>query len=300
MLPIIDTHQHLWDLNKISMAWTAGSQKLNRSYVTADYLEATQGLNVVKAIYMEVDALPSLKVAEADYVLDLCGRGDNPTCAAVLSAFPAKEGFRDFIDRFRENPRVKGVRQVLHAPENPPGLCLEPAFVEDVRYLGESGLLFDLCLRPAELGDAAGLVDQCPATRFILDHCGNADPNMVNGRDPQPGNGDDTYLHSRGQWMRDMEELGKRENLACKISGIVARARSGWTAADLAPTVDHCLDCFGPDRVVFGGDWPVCTLGASYREWVTALLEIIADRSEEERRKLLHDNAVRIYGLNPG
>ena len=297
MLPIIDTHQHLWDLTRISMAWTAGSEKLNRSYVSADYLEATKDLNVVKAIYMEVDALPSLKVAEAEYVLDLCSRDDNPTCAAVLSAFPGREGFRDFIDRFKENPGVKGVRQVLHAPENPPRLCLEPAFVEDVRYLGESGLLFDLCLRPAELSDAGALVDQCPATRFILDHCGNADPNVVNGRDPQPGAGDDPYLHSSGQWMRDMEKLGKRENLACKISGIVARARSGWSAEDLAPTVDHCLDCFGPDRVVFGGDWPVCTLGASYRQWVTALLEIIADRSEEERRKLLHDNAVRIYGL---
>ena len=297
MLPIVDTHQHLWDLDRISMAWTAGSGTLNRSYVTADYLEATRGLNVVKAVYMEVDALPALKAAEAEYVLDLCGRGDNPTCGAVLSAFPAKEGFRDFIDRFGDNPLVKGVRQVLHAPENPKGTCLEPAFVEDVRYLGESGLLFDLCLRPAELRDAAALVDQCPGTRFILDHCGNADPNIVGGRDPEPGNGDDTYLHLRGQWMSDMEELGKRENLACKISGIVARAREGWTAADLAATVDHCLDCFGPDRVVFGGDWPVCTLGASYREWVTALLEIVADRGEEERRKLLHDNAVRIYGL---
>ena len=296
MLPIVDTHQHLWDLDRISMAWTAGSGTLNRSYVTADYLEATRDLNVVKAVYMEVDALPSLKAAEADYVLDLCGRDDNPTCGAVLSGFPAREGFRDYIDRFRENSSFKGVRQVLHAPEHPPGTCLEPAFVEDVRYLGDSGLLFDLCLRPSELSDGGVLVDQCPGTRFILDHCGNADPNIVAGRDPQPGDG--TYLHSRGQWMSDIEELGKRENLTCKISGIVARAREGWTAADLAPTVDHCLDCFGPDRVVFGGDWPVCTLGASYREWVAALLEIIADRSEEERRKLLHDNAVRIYGLN--
>ncbi len=297
MLPIIDTHQHLWDLNKISMAWTAASETLNRSYVSADYLEATADLNVVQAVYMEVDALPSLKVVEAEYVIDLCGRDDNPTCAAVLSAFPAKEGFRDFIDRFEEFSCVKGIRQVLHVPENPPGLCLEPAFVEDVRYLGESGLLFDLCIRPAELRDAAALVDECPATQFILDHCGNADPNIVNGRDPQPGNGDDTYLHSRQQWMREMEELGKRENLACKISGIVARARDNWTSADLAPTVDHCLDSFGPDRVVFGGDWPVCTLGGSYGQWAAALREIIAGRSEEERRKLLHDNAVRIYGL---
>ena len=83
-----------------------------------------------------------------------------------------------------------------------------------------------------------------------------------------------------------------------KISGIVARAPKGWKADDLAPIINFCVLQFGPERVVFGGDWPVCLLGASYRGWVTALKEVIADRSEAEQKKLLHDNAVRLYRLS--
>jgi predicted TIM-barrel fold metal-dependent hydrolase len=83
----------------------------------------------------------------------------------------------------------------------------------------------------------------------------------------------------------------------CKISGIVARAPEQWGPEHLAPLINHCLDQFGPDRVVFGGDWPVCKLRATYRQWVTALKEVIAGRSEEDQKKLLHDNAVRLYSL---
>jgi predicted TIM-barrel fold metal-dependent hydrolase len=95
-----------------------------------------------------------------------------------------------------------------------------------------------------------------------------------------------------------MAALAHRSNVICKISGIVARATPGnWNAATLAPAINHCLDVFGPDRVIFGGDWPVCTLVASYQEWATALREIIAQRSESEQRKLLHDNAANFYGV---
>ena len=153
-------------------------------------------------------------------------------------------------------------------------------------------MCFDLCLRPAELGDAVKLVDQCPGTQFILDHCGNADFYVVAGL----GNVGAETLHTRQQWMDDIRALADRPNVVSKISGIIARARPGdWTASDLAPTINHCLDSFGPDRVVFGGDWPVCTLGAPYASWVNALKLVIMNRSEEEQRKLLHDNAARIY-----
>ena len=95
-----------------------------------------------------------------------------------------------------------------------------------------------------------------------------------------------------------MAKLAEKKNTVCKISGIVARAPKGsWTAEDLAPIIDHCLQVFGPDRVLFGSDWPVCTRVATLRDWVQALKEVIRSRSETEQRKLLHDNAVRFYGL---
>ncbi len=135
---------------------------------------------------------------------------------------------------------------------------------------------------PKELPDAAKLIDACRGTRFILDHCGNAD---VQAKD-------------RSAWQKDMAEVAKRKNVVCKVSGIVATAELGkWTADDLAPIVNHTLEAFGPDRVMFGGDWPVCTKTATYKQWVTALQTIVADRPEAERRKLFSDNAVRFYGL---
>ena len=96
----------------------------------------------------------------------------------------------------------------------------------------------------------------------------------------------------------DIVQFGKCKQVMCKISGIVASARPNqWTADDLAPIVNHTVDAFGPQRVMFGGDWPVCTLAASYRQWVEALKMIVRNRPEADQRKLFHDNAVRFYGL---
>lgn len=298
MLPIIDTHQHLWDLSKFTLPWVDGAPAINRSYLQSDYAAATAGLNVVKAVYMEVDVDPAQQVAEAHYIIEQCKREDTPTAGAVISGRPGAETFAAYITQFKGNPYIKGVRQVLHVPETPAGYCLQPTFVKNIQLLGELGMSFDLCLRPSELRDAVKLVDQCPATRFVVDHCGNADPNVIAAPTDLPRDPGNPFSHTRRQWLDDMQALANRPNVICKISGIVARAVPGqWTAATLAPAVNHCLDVFGPERVVFGGDWPVCTLVASYREWVTALQEIIADRSAQEQRKLLHDNAERFYGL---
>jgi predicted TIM-barrel fold metal-dependent hydrolase len=290
IFPIIDTHQHLWDLDKFSLPWLKTAPALAKSYLPHDYAEATADLGkfgdlparIVQTVYMEVDVTPSQQTAEGDYVLDLCRRADNPMTAAVLSGRPGSEGFGKYLDHFKDASAVKGIRRVLHVDETPSGACLEKAFVAGVRLLGERGLRFDLCMRARDLPDAAKLIDLCPDTRFILDHCGNAD---VQAKD-------------RSQWHKDIAKVAERKNVVCKVSGIVASAKKGaWTADDLAPIVRHTLEVFGPDRVMFGGDWPVCTLAASYAQWVAALRDIVADRSAAEVRKLFHDNAVRFYEL---
>ncbi len=97
-----------------------------------------------------------------------------------------------------------------------------------------------------------------------------------------------------------MTEIGKRKNLVCKVSGFVASSpgRGKWTLDDLAPIINHTLDSFGPDRVMFGGDWPVCLLGVEkYADWLSALKTTVKDRSDEQQKKLFHDNAVKFYGL---
>ncbi|HVS39526.1 MAG TPA: amidohydrolase family protein [Gemmataceae bacterium] len=282
MLPIVDTHQHLWDLSRFRLPWLKQDDVLYRSYVLSDYAEATVGLNVVKTVYMEVDVAPEQQTEEAEHVIGLCQRADSPMAAAVIGGRPASDEFPKYIGRFKDSPYIKGVRQVLHVDGTPPGYCLDAKFINGVRLLGELGKSFDLCMRAKDLPDAAKLIDACPGTRFILDHCGNAD----------------AQAKDRSQWQKDMREIARRQNVVCKVSGIVASAAPGkWKADDLAPIINLTLAVFGPDRVMFGGDWPVCTKAATYRQWVEALEEVVSERQEEDQHKLFYGNAVRFYGL---
>ncbi len=172
-LPIIDTHQHLWDLDKFKLPWVKEGSPLAKNHVSSDYLKATAGLNVVKAVYMEVDVAVEQQAAEAEYILGICRRLDTPTVAAVISGRPASDGFAKYLEPYRRSDLIKGVRQVLHGDSTPAGFCLDKNFIRGVRLLGDLGKSFDLCMRPGELLDAAKLIDECPGTRFILDHCGN-------------------------------------------------------------------------------------------------------------------------------
>ena len=282
MQPVIDTHQHLWDLSKFRLPWTANNPQMNRNYTMADYLAATSGIGIVKSVYLEVDVDPTQQQAEADYVVELCRKKEGPLAAAVISGRPAAESFRKYIAPYKGHPYVRGVRQVLHGPDTPAGYCLQKSFISGIQYLGELGLSFDICVRAVELPDAAKLIDACPGTQFILDHCGNA---KVQAAD-------------HNAWKRDMADVAKRKNVVVKVSGIIASAKPGaWTVEQLAPIVNHTLDSFGPQRVMYGGDWPVCTLAASYRQWYDALNQIVSTRPEAERRQLFHDNAARWYRL---
>jgi predicted TIM-barrel fold metal-dependent hydrolase len=290
MLPVVDTHQHLWNLDEFKLAWfdpkTPEGKILGHTFGPKEYAEATKGLNVVKAVYMEVDVVPEQQQKEADYVTELCKNGKTVTCAAVVSGRPNSDGFAEYARQFKGSKYVKGVRQVLHVKSTPAGYCLDEQFMKGVQLLGDLGLSFDMCARPAELPDFAKLADKCPGTRFILDHCGNADLKHTPAQ--------------REQWKKDMAEIAKRKNLVGKVSGFIASApaRGKWTLDDLAPVINHTMEVFGPDRVMFGGDWPVCLLGVEkYADWLNALKTVVKDRTEEQQKKLFHDNAVKFYGL---
>lgn len=292
-LRIVDTHLHLWNLETQRLDWLAGAPPvLKRTYTLDDFHKATDGFEVAP-IYMEVDVVESTLNAEAELVFAWIARKPAPILAAVIGGRPASPGFGNYIRQYSGNPAFKGVRQVLHGPNTPAGFCLQPAFVQGIRALGEIGRSFDLCMRPAELMDAARLVELCPATRFILDHCGNPDLKCFRPR----RSGESEPAHTADVWRKSIEKLASRPNVICKISGVAGSLQPGGDAGDLAPAVNHCLDAFGPDRVVFGGDWPVCLLGASYRRWVEMLTGIISTRPPADQQKLWSGNALRWYGL---
>ena len=205
--------------------------------------------------------------------------------AAVVSGRPASDGFEDYLDRFKGNKFIKGLRQVLHTPATPPKFCLEEKFVKGVQLLGERGLSFDLCFRNDQLEYAAELIDRCPQTRFILDHCGN----------PHDGSRD------LDGWKKGLAKIAeaKNRNVMCKVSGLYGNvSATDWPADKLAPVVRTVIDLFGPDRVMLASDWPVVNLGASFKMWVDgSCKQMVRSDPAANQKKLFHDNAVKFYGL---
>jgi predicted TIM-barrel fold metal-dependent hydrolase len=290
-LSIVDTHQHLWNLRQFRLPWLRPGGELTRDFTLADYEKATEGVGITKAIYMEVAVVPEQKLAEAKYIAKVCENRSNPTCAAVIGGLILENSFEDYILQFKGNPYIKGVRHGLNNPRQ----LEDNRLIQNLRLLGSLNMSFDLLVPPGLIGKAAKLVEQCSDTRFILDHCGNADPlafhhNLDWGREPQ---------HDADQWKRGVDTVAKQTNVICKISGIIARVPKGKATAEvLSPVVTHCLDAFGPGRVVFGSDWPVCTRGAPLHVWTDLLRETVRKRSLEERHKLFWTNAHRFYGLS--
>lgn len=281
MIPIVDCHQHLWDLSQFRLRWLPRDGPLAKSHTMADYLREAEGLNIVKTLYMEVDVAPEQRDAEAEYVFDLCARDDNPMVGAVIRGDPSADDFPAFLSRLKGNKYLKGVRQVLHGGM-PRRYCLQQKFIEGCRLLGKLGLRFDICIRAEELLDAAILVDRCPDTQFVLDHCGNA-----NVQSPD-----------RSAWKRDIAMVAKKKNVVCKISGIIASAKPNeWKAQDLAPIIQHCAEIFGPDRILWASDWPVCTMTASLRQWVETARALVHRWSQEDQHKFFHANAEKFYGV---
>ena len=166
--------------------------------------------------------------------------------------------------------------------EDDPRWLARPEVLNGLRAVGAAGLAYDLLVLVPQLEVATAVVRELPELRFVLDHL--AKPDIAAG--------------SREPWASRIAALGALPNVSAKISGLVTEARwDDWDAERIAPYARHALEVFGPDRLMYGSDWPVCTLAATFRQWLEALQAIVKDRSEEEQRKLFHDNAVRVYGL---
>lgn len=279
-MKLIDAHQHLWDLTLFSYTWCQDIPALNRSFRMADYLEATRGLDLGKSVHVEADVDELYMQQETRYILALAEQEDNPLSGVVACGRPEYPDFRSYLDQIADHPKLKGIRRILHT--QPDELGQSRRFIENVRALQEYGLSFDICVRADQLPIAIHLARSAPGVSFILDHCGVP---RVKEQELDP-------------WRSDMREMSQFPNVVCKVSGLVAYADpEQWTPEDLRPFVEHTIECFGWDRVLFGSDWPVCTLSATLKEWVDALLFLTREAGEANQRKLFHDNAERIYRL---
>lgn len=285
--PIIDTHQHLWD-NRFKLGWI--SPPFDKGdFMLPQYRADVEGLNFVKSIYMEVGAPRENRREEAHFALGIAEDSSNNTVGAILKAVPSEDNFRDFVSEFAKNPHLKGVRGRLSDLD----VFNSDLVTDNLRWLGEQGLLFEILIKVNWLSKIVPQIEKCPDTTLIINHCGSVDPMALLPENMRPRGS----RESGEVWKNGMKVLAERENIICKISGLVNKMPGiDIEAKHLAPTVNYCLDTFGPDRVVFATDWPVCRkYRKSTKGWVGLLKEIVKDRPMEEQRKLFHDNAQRIY-----
>jgi predicted TIM-barrel fold metal-dependent hydrolase len=278
---IIDTHLHLIYRDRMSYPWLARVAALDRDARYERYAEEARRCGVTDALHVEVDvAEPDIEV-ETRNVEDLALEGATLIRGAISACRPENPDFPAFLEQALANPFVKGFRRVLHVA--PDDVSERPTFRENLGRLAGAGRPFDLCVRPDQLDRAIALVDACPDVLFVLDHCGAP---AIRER----------KTHS---WRERIAELARRPNVSAKISGVVAYADpKTWVLDDLRPYVEHVIARFGWDRVVWGSDWPVCTLAASLSVWLAASHALAHGASADEREKLFAANARRLWRLD--
>jgi len=231
---------------------------------------------------MEADVAPADIEAETRNVAALGLESGSLLRGAISACRPEDAGFPAFLERLRANSFVRGLRRVLHVVSD--DVSERPLFRDNLRRLAGSGLPFDLCVRPDQIDKAIALADAAPGVAFVLDHCGAP---AIKERAEHP-------------WRERIAEIAKRPNVAVKVSGVVAYVDpSSWTAEDIRPYVEQAIESFGWDRVVWGSDWPVCTLTASLSTWLATIQALTLGCSQSERERLFSRNARRIWRL-PG
>jgi L-fuconolactonase len=273
----IDSHQHFWNYSAADYPWIGpGMERIARDYLTADLaaVAAPQGIGGSVAVQARQS------VAESRWLLDLAET--NPFIRGVVGWVDLRsDDVTTALAELAPHNKFVGVRHVVQ-DEPDPRFLLGEAFVRGLRQLPGFGLTYDLLLYPPQLPAAVELAALLPEQPFVLDHL--AKPRIKTG-EIQP-------------WRRDIEALAKHGNVCCKVSGMVTEAAwRGWKAADFTPYLDVVLQAFGPERLMFGSDWPVCLLAGEYSEVVGIVEDFFGRLSSAEQQFIWGGTATRFYCL---
>lgn len=272
---IIDSHVHFWDPQKLRYTWLDNLPTLNRAFLSDHVPPQIDGIVFVQAACADEQGLD-----EVNFVLSLAQ--DDARVRGIVAFAPIEdaEKLHAYLNQLKQNNLVKGVRRMIQVEA--PGFCVQPKFIDGVQLLAEYNFAFDICIRHWHLPDAIQLVRACPQIQFVLDHFGKPD---IKNQILEP-------------WRTKISELAVFPNVFCKISGLVTEADvEHWTPEDLQPYIQHVIDAFGIDRVMFGSDAPVAYLASTYERWLETLLNATGNLTGDAQEKLWYANAARFYRL---
>lgn len=277
----IDTHVHLWQSGQLERSWLAGDATLDQDYGLAEFIQATSIQAVEAFVFVETGVEQAQALAEASWVVELAQQDKRLQGIVAAASLELGAGATQHLQALTTlGPLIKGVRRNVQGEAL--GFCLSPNFLEGVQLLADYGLSFDLCIRHEQLPEVIQLVERCPQVRFILDHLGKP---AIARREHEP-------------WRKQLNELARHHNVACKISGVVTEANHNtWKPDDIKPYIHDALDAFGEERALFGSDWPVMLLASSYTRWVETLDALTTELSTTTRERLWHVNARHWYRL---
>jgi L-fuconolactonase len=273
----IDAHHHLWRYTPLEFEWLDESMAaLRRDFLPKDLMKEMSAAGIDGAV--AVQARQTME--ETRWLLDQAD-----ACEAIRGVVGwapiAGEDFPEVMEEFEDRPKLKGLRHVIQG-EKDENYILRADFVAGIEAMQGSGLVYDILIFERHLPQTIEFVDEFPEQVFVLDHV--AKPLIASGV-MQP-------------WAERMRELGRRENVWCKVSGMVTEAEWGaWNLETLRPYLDVAVEAFGVERLMAGSDWPVCLVAAEYGRWFEVLREYFAGFSETERDAVFGETAMEVYGL---
>jgi L-fuconolactonase len=280
-IPVVDSHVHVWNASRAEYPWLREVPQLPHVCELAEFWPEQAAVGVRQIVLVQA----------GDHVEDTENMLRTARAHAEVVGIVAWVPLRDaraaeaLLDRWRDEP-VVGVRHLVHRDPDP-DLLLDPAADETLDLLGERRLTFDVCAEtPHLLGLVPDVAARHPNLTLVVDHLGKP---PVRARAWEP-------------WASLLAAAAEPTNVVAKLSGLNTAAAAGWTSADFAPYVDHALSVFGPQGLMYGGDWPFASLAASsYAQVWNGIRGTVESLAGEDQRAVLADTARRVYGLaEPG
>ena len=274
---IVDSHQHFWQVGRFDYPWmTPEVELLCRDYLPEMLEPILQGNDVAQTVLVQA----SNSFEETQWLLELADQ--NSFIAGVVGWVDLQsDGTAQQLDALTMHPKLKGIRHLVES-EPADDWLTQPKVIRGLGELGARELTYDLLVHSRHLKYATEAVAQCPETRFVVDHM--AKP-PIKSREIE-------------EWARALKPLAAFPNVSCKLSGLVTEANwNNWRVEDLKPYVETALEYFGPERMMFGSDWPVCLLAATYGRVLEAFQNLLAHLNEDERRRMFSDNSIEFYRL---
>lgn len=273
----IDAHNHFWKYNPVKHSWINNEMEvLKRDFMPSHLETLLQEQDIVGCVAVQAQE----NTAETGALLEL---------AKTHSIIKGVIGWLNFLksdiqaqlEYYTTFEKLKGFRYVLQDKEDRK-LMLNPVFVKNIKILNQYNFTYDILIFPDQLQYAAQLIKKCPKQRFVIDHLA------------KPYIKDNNIL----QWKKDIITLAKFENVSCKISGLLTEADwKHWTPQDITPYLDVAVEAFGTKRLMYGSDWPVCLIAASYSEVFGLVNNYFSSSTKEEQDAVFGKNAIDFYNL---